>query len=708
MDLSSVLATANKQSLKRLESIEKILNQQLKVDKKAVQDAALKERREAADKKREEADRKSAANHQAEMLGVLNQILGHVDGVEEKLDDLEEKTGKAGEGGMLDNLGDLASIGTLLKGGGLLAGLKGLTAAVAPFAAMAGVAGAGALGLAGIHKLLQMFTGQGNKVNVKTGNIDPGGASTFDAKGDKNIATFLQTTGDDRGRNKAEASKSTSRGQRYDQGKLDEQVGNDTEIGTAMGLTTRRRKMARIAFYRELAREMAAEKEKELKDSYTTQTRGSGRGKRTVKIQDPEKVAAIEADYADRLARLEAAYKSEGLSKADIRIKEAQENQADPQKLQRGGPLKVPGTGSGDKVPMALPAGSFVLNRNASNFLFRQAGGMVDTMLEPGERVFMPGQWDQSIKNLNDDVPRFQSGGKIDPKIVGQEYGIPNFNKSNVGENLRYLSTGDAMQVAKLQTGGLVLFQGHGDVPAGHSQPGTDGPYSSIQGKYKPTAEQYFMDLIGKKAAAQSDSITYAPPTGKYRSGFDAGANWARMRDLRNKGQSAIELHADGYDGRPGKFKGRPGVLPGTATGPTDAVGEAEKNIRRIFGMYGGTRTANILELDNIMNVSQTPDKYVKMLIQAAEGTGAGVAVENITSSNASGGGGNPSAASQVDGTGTGVEAILKACEANIGLAAGVSEQCANTTRAVLKAAGHPSAKKTTSTGDLEKDGVPS
>ena len=40
-----------------------------------------------------------------------------------------------------------------------------------------------------------------------------------------------------------------------------------------------------------------------------------------------------------------------------------------------GGPITVPGSGSGDKVPMLLPAGSFVLNREASQKL--QTGGIV-------------------------------------------------------------------------------------------------------------------------------------------------------------------------------------------------------------------------------------------------------------------------------------------------------------------------------------------
>ena len=44
-------------------------------------------------------------------------------------------------------------------------------------------------------------------------------------------------------------------------------------------------------------------------------------------------------------------------------------------KRQQGGPITVPGSGDGDKVPMLLPAGSFVLNREASQRL--QTGGVV-------------------------------------------------------------------------------------------------------------------------------------------------------------------------------------------------------------------------------------------------------------------------------------------------------------------------------------------
>lgn len=44
----------------------------------------------------------------------------------------------------------------------------------------------------------------------------------------------------------------------------------------------------------------------------------------------------------------------------------------------------------------------------------RQTGGMIQTLLEPGEKVFMPGQWEGTgIDTLNDIIPRFQTGGVV-------------------------------------------------------------------------------------------------------------------------------------------------------------------------------------------------------------------------------------------------------------------------------------------------------
>ena len=78
---------------------------------------------------------------------------------------------------------------------------------------------------------------------------------------------------------------------------------------------------------------------------------------------------------------------------------------------QRGGPVNVPGSGSGDKVPMLLAPGSFVMNRNAAALL--QSGGLVPTLLEPGEKVFGPGQYGPMEQMLNETFSRFQSGGIV-------------------------------------------------------------------------------------------------------------------------------------------------------------------------------------------------------------------------------------------------------------------------------------------------------
>jgi hypothetical protein len=72
----------------------------------------------------------------------------------------------------------------------------------------------------------------------------------------------------------------------------------------------------------------------------------------------------------------------------------------------------------------------------------------------------------------------------------------------------------------------------------------------------------------------------------------------------------------------------------------------------------------------------------------------------------ASGGGGEDTGEEAKPAGGKGQQAVLKAAEANVGLMKGIPEQCANSTRAVLKAAGHPDASKTTSKGDLDPAGL--
>lgn len=95
--------------------------------------------------------------------------------------------------------------------------------------------------------------------------------------------------------------------------------------------------------------------------------------------------------------------------------------------LQTGG--TVPGHGDGDKVPAALPPGSFVMNKRATKAYGFQSGGAVPVMLEPGERWFHPDEVQRhglgNLESINRSVPRFAEGGyakKIPhPRLSGVE-----------------------------------------------------------------------------------------------------------------------------------------------------------------------------------------------------------------------------------------------------------------------------------------------
>lgn len=92
---------------------------------------------------------------------------------------------------------------------------------------------------------------------------------------------------------------------------------------------------------------------------------------------------------------------------------------------QTGGAI-VPGTGSGDTHHTILPAGSFILNREATKEAPRLAtGGMMPVALEPGERIFLPNEvakyGAKNLEAMNKAVPRFQKGGQLggEPQMAG-------------------------------------------------------------------------------------------------------------------------------------------------------------------------------------------------------------------------------------------------------------------------------------------------
>lgn len=103
-----------------------------------------------------------------------------------------------------------------------------------------------------------------------------------------------------------------------------------------------------------------------------------------------------------------------------------------PQFKQRGGEIAgtftVPGSGSGDKVPLMLPPGSFIENREAATRL--QTGGLTPVIAEPKERVWLPPAVDRvglaRLQARNAAIPRFQGGGQTGtaiphPRIFGPD-----------------------------------------------------------------------------------------------------------------------------------------------------------------------------------------------------------------------------------------------------------------------------------------------
>jgi len=117
------------------------------------------------------------------------------------------------------------------------------------------------------------------------------------------------------------------------------------------------------------------------------------------------------------------------------------------------GTFMVPGSGSGDKVPMMLPAGSFIENREAAKQpLAFQRGGLTPVMLEPGERGWLP----EAVKavgagNLharNSAFPRFQTGGETGTSIPREKISGPEPLRSGAQNAVNQVWKGAAKYLA--------------------------------------------------------------------------------------------------------------------------------------------------------------------------------------------------------------------------------------------------------------------
>ena len=222
----------------------------------------------------------------------------------------------------------------------------------------------------------------------------------------------------------------------------------------------------------------------------------------------------------------------------------------------------------------------------------------------------------KEIEIEEEEPEMLQTGG-----ITGDATGDPRA-KLGLLENRDYKEKSPLMQSpVKRQSGGLVLFAGHTDVPAGHPQPGTDAPGTDLQGKYRPTAEQHFANAVGRAAdsLAQKENVplSFRPAKGQYASTSDPNSNWAQIKQIRRGGGSAIDLHYDAYGYEGGRLiQGARGVISNGFT-----LTDVEKSVRNKFGKHptSGTFGVPIVELDTINKAPGNTNTYARMLVDSVK-----------------------------------------------------------------------------------------
>lgn len=350
-----------------------------------------KTKREIRARKEEQQAKKT----QEKEKNLLEDILGEL-----KKKNKDEKKKKS----LVENLFDLLK-GPIVAFAGSVAGAIGsIGSAIAPFVlAIAGAAAA----LKGLADLGNWWKGSRNKPGMAA-NIDFG-------KG----AGFGQRIREDK------------EAKNYQRGKPGYRQRSEYDGGKAMqfGLTNAADRDKMRGVYEKLLIDLKNDEAKALEEARPKVSKTTSRGVVQEKgIIDPKTKSKIEKDFEERRRKLEANYiETFGPS-------------GSAEKKQRGGPITVPGTGSGDKIPMMLPPGSFVMNRNASAML--QNGGLVPTLLEPGEKVFGPNEVSPLHHMLNTMIPRFQEGG-----VVKDTYG----KKSEEGIlPAPAKTTSDELKLAKL------------------------------------------------------------------------------------------------------------------------------------------------------------------------------------------------------------------------------------------------------------------
>lgn len=322
----------------------------------------------------------------------------------------------------------LSSFASIFKIGGPL--LKGLTAIAGIFTAPVLALLGGGLALKGMEEFAKWAGGIGKDgIKEKTSisdDLEFGDGSVFGARidADKEVGGFR------RDRNSIDNDYQRSGG------------GNESTAAADLSTPKERDRMREV--YSQLLRDLKTEQDKEISRFKKTNTKTVRKGGKMVTVPDYEEgdITKIEDKYEVKRKQLQKRYVETFGSLGNEQI----------QSRQKGGAIRVPGTGSGDKVPAMLPTGSFVLNREASKVLGRQEGGSVPVMLEPGELVFP--QTTPQLKAFNSAVPRFQQGGATGdakpPKATDA-------SKITAGP-----SSGPKMKIDEIKPGGKLSFIGDG------------------------------------------------------------------------------------------------------------------------------------------------------------------------------------------------------------------------------------------------------
>lgn len=565
MDLASVLVTSGRENKQTLASIDRTMKQVLAQTTKQNLNVSAQARRDAADKSRAAADRKVQVDSNKQITDRLDKIFGAVDDIEDSLKDIEKKTGKGGGGGGMPSI----PWKTLAKGAlaaGIVAAVvaaidkgnkdqtSGNNRAIAEEEARRGKP-------LTQEEAAKLLTDKTTNQAAIAGAVPPGVQTMLIeqavAKGNHTMAKDIVE------------SLEQSRGKGIF-GTTHQVMGEDAEgVTKDLAIATRNRIAHNDKLY-ELTQQAAQVTDSEEKSQLMALIAEQTRMLEAWRAKEQQASEAYDASVRKEIAN-------------ELKIKNRMDelSQQQPAILrQSGGPVKVPGSGSGDKVPAMLPPGSFVLNRNASNFLMRQKGGGVPALLEPGELVYpktTPG-----LESLNRGVPRFQEGGQVQDDGGFQ---LP-LTKGRVG-------IGPAQVFGAPRDGGSRL---HAGVDLVETSPWGSDPKlpcvatkSGVVMSEKYTTSGYTAGLMVKQNDGMDVRYVHMIPEATPGTQVQAGDRVGRLKDLGNDSHLHFELYRGGssnaldpapYLQSAGKSSGSGRTIPGMQTAP-DGTDGSETGVTR-------------------------------------------------------------------------------------------------------------------------------